>query len=199
MAGNGHNTKPEHHTQTHTHLTPGTPLIPSAPWDTHPACPDMGQIPQGRGVWFVRESPSKCPNCQPLSNLKPWLRNKQIFIEKGTSNFCRLSETIQFWTNVKHGKGPPFKIFLCWNNMEKQKLDKNNWKKKKSFSFFFLYLRWRSNIGNKLSSEDAKNMYKAEAVVTVQLLPEEFKDKSVGKDYKNGCRIAINWIILFLY
>lgn len=44
-----------------------------------------------------------------------------------------------------------------------------------------------------------KNIYKAKAAVVVWLLPAELKDKSMGKGYKSGLKIAINWVILFLY
>lgn len=90
------------------------------------------------------------------------------------------------------GKAQPTKYFfveITWRN--------KIWTKiigKKSFAFFFLYL----NSMKKQYWQEAqvvrrqKNIYKAKAVV-------DFKDKSMGNDYKNECRIAINRIILFLY
>lgn len=44
-----------------------------------------------------------------------------------------------------------------------------------------------------------KNIYKAKAAVIVWLFSADSKDKSMWKDYNNALRIAMNWVILFLY
>jgi len=105
-------TKHQTHTGTlalpHTDRTPRIQLCDElgSPNPSGPSCPGTGQHChlQGRGILFACKSPSKGPNFQPQTNSKLQLRNKQIFIEKRTSNLCRLSETIKFWTNFKYRK-----------------------------------------------------------------------------------------------